>query len=35
MNVVFGKLVNQFNEYFTPGTDMSEAEFKSQLNTQR
>ncbi|KAK4164700.1 ABC transporter [Cladorrhinum sp. PSN259] len=34
MNVVFGKLVAQFNDHSTPGSTQSEDEFKSLLNKQ-
>lgn len=34
MNVVFGKLVNGFNDYFTPGEATSESDFTRLLNRQ-
>ncbi|PYH97178.1 putative ABC multidrug transporter [Aspergillus ellipticus CBS 707.79] len=32
MNIVFGKLVGTFNQYFIPGTGVSEQAFKSTVN---
>ncbi|KAK9860240.1 hypothetical protein MYU51_010653 [Penicillium brevicompactum] len=32
MNIVFGKLVGDFNQYFSPGAAPSEQSFKSSLN---
>ncbi|GAB1207681.1 hypothetical protein APSETT445_006409 [Aspergillus pseudonomiae] len=31
MNIVFGKMVGEFNGYFIPGTSVTEAQFKSSL----
>ncbi|KAI1625512.1 ATP-binding cassette, subfamily B, member 1, partial [Exophiala viscosa] len=31
MNIVFGHLVGNFNNYFIPGSDVTEAEFKSSV----
>lgn len=35
MNVVFGQLVGQFNNYAAPGTNQPQSEFESLLNKQR
>lgn len=32
MNIVFGELVGDFNNYFVPGNDVSEDSFKSTVN---
>ncbi|KAH8422518.1 ABC transporter ATP-binding protein [Aspergillus melleus] len=32
MNIVFGGLVGEFTEYFTPGSSVSESDFKSQVS---
>jgi ATP-binding cassette, subfamily B (MDR/TAP), member 1 len=34
MNVIFGRLVNGFNNYFTPGAEPTQAEFRHLLNRQ-
>ncbi|KAK0701257.1 multidrug resistance protein [Lasiosphaeris hirsuta] len=34
LNVVFGQLVGQFNDYFTPGTTQTRDEFEAVLNRQ-
>jgi hypothetical protein len=35
MNIVFGKLVGDFNQYFIPGAAPSEQTFKSSVNQSR
>ena len=35
MNIVFGNLVGEFNGYFTPGSSVTEGEFKSSVNQLR
>jgi hypothetical protein len=35
MNIVFGKLVGDFNQYFVPGAAPSEQTFKSSVNRSR
>lgn len=35
MNIVFGQLVGGFNEYFIPGTNVSEQTFKGTVNQDR
>ncbi|KAE8154540.1 putative ABC multidrug transporter [Aspergillus avenaceus] len=32
MNIVFGSLVGEFNGYFTPGSNVTQADFKSSVN---
>lgn len=32
MNIIFGKLVGNFNNYFIPGSGVTEAEFKRTVN---
>ena len=32
MNIIFGKLVGDFNNYFIPGSGVTEAEFRSSVN---
>ncbi|OGM40492.1 lipid A export ATP-binding/permease protein msbA [Aspergillus bombycis] len=32
MNIVFGKMVGEFNGYFIPGTSVTEAQFKSSVS---
>jgi ABC-type multidrug transport system fused ATPase/permease subunit len=32
MNIIFGRLVGSFNNYFIPGSGVSEAEFRSSVN---
>lgn len=34
MNIVFGKLVGDFNDYFIPNSTVTEGQFKSSVNTQ-
>jgi len=34
MNIVFGQLVNQFTDYFLPGTTVTKHEFQSAVNKQ-
>ncbi|KAL2836897.1 P-loop containing nucleoside triphosphate hydrolase protein [Aspergillus pseudodeflectus] len=33
MNIIFGDLVGDFNEYFIPGSDTTESEFKDAVST--
>lgn len=35
MNIVFGQLVGSFNEYFIPGSGITEQSFKSSVNQDR
>jgi hypothetical protein len=35
MNIVFGNLVGEFNGYFTPGTTVTEDEFKASVSNLR
>lgn len=35
MNIVFGQLVGNFNEYFIPGSGITEQSFKSSVNQDR
>lgn len=35
MNIVFGRIVGDFNSYFTPDTNLSEETFKSSVNKNR
>ena len=35
MNIVFGKMVGEFNGYFIPGTSVTEAQFKSSVSKLR
>lgn len=35
MNIVFGQLVGNFNEYFIPGSGIAEQSFKSSVNRDR
>jgi ATP-binding cassette subfamily B (MDR/TAP) protein 1 len=35
MNIVFGQLVGDFNQYFVPGSGLSEQTFRSEVNKSR
>jgi hypothetical protein len=35
MNIIFGELVGDFNEYFIPGSDTTEEEFKDAVSRSR